>query len=393
MIKAAINGFGRIGALFTRAYLENWRGKFKLVAINASGTSGNMTSKEVAHRLKYDSNYGVLGEEIAAFPDSVVYFPRGEGVENVGDGGRIKILGEPDAEKLPWKELGVDIVIDCTGEMLTAEKAEKHLKAGAKTVILSAPPKDENISMFVYGVNHCNYRPEMKIISNASCTTNALAPLVKVISENWKIIAAPFSTIHAFTGDQRLTDGKHKDPRRSRRALDNVIPTKTNADKNIAKIFPDLKGKTQGLAYRVATSTVSIVDAVFFLQGAIEKEELVAAIKKAAAGGLKGVLGWSDEELVSSDFKKDSRSAIVDLPAVRIETSEIIVKPDIEIDAELSAEEEEIDRQFYHLVEKAINQLEIPYAMTIARIPIWYDNEWAYACRLGDLLNYAISKM
>ncbi|MEK7123301.1 MAG: glyceraldehyde 3-phosphate dehydrogenase NAD-binding domain-containing protein, partial [Patescibacteria group bacterium] len=188
MIKVAINGFGRIGALFTRAYLENWRGQFKLVAINASGTSGNMSPEDVARRLKHDSNYGNLNELIVAFPDSIVYFPKSEGVENVGDGGRIKILGEPDAEKLPWKELGVDIVIDCTGELLTAEKAEKHLKAGAKKVILSAPPKDENIPMFVYGVNHSDYKPKMKIISNASCTTNALAPLVKIISEKWQII-------------------------------------------------------------------------------------------------------------------------------------------------------------------------------------------------------------
>lgn len=388
MIKVAINGFGRIGALFARAYLENWREKFKLVAINASGTSGNMTAKEVAHRLKYDSNYGVLTDEIVAFSDSIVYLARAEGVESVGDGGKIKILGEPDAEKLPWKELGVDVVIDCTGELLTLQKAEKHLKAGAKTVILSAPPKDENIPMFVYGVNHGDYKPEMKIISNASCTTNALAPLVKIISENWQILAAPFSTIHAFTGDQRLTDGKHKDPRRSRRALDNIIVTKTGADKNIVKIFPELEEKIQGIAYRVPTSTVSIVDVVLILQGAVKKEELTAAIKKAAAGGLRGIMGWTDEELVSSDFKKDSRSAIIDLPAVRIETSEIIVKPDIK----RAASDFQNDYQTIAW-ERVINQLEIPYAMTVARIPIWYDNEWAYACRLGDLLNYVIGKM
>lgn len=370
MIKIAINGFGRIGALFTRAYLENWRGKFKLIAINASGTSGNMTSKEVAHRLKYDSNYGVLAEEIYAFSDSVVYLPRTEEVENIGDGGKIKILGEPDAGKLPWKELGVDVVIDCTGELLTAEKAEKHLKAGAKLVILSAPPKDENIPMFVYGVNHYNYKPEMKIISNASCTTNALVPLIKVISENWKIINAPFSTVHAFTGDQRLTDGKHKDSRRSRRALDNIILTKTGADKNIARIFPELKGKIQGLAYRVATSTVSIVDAVFILQGAVKKEELTGAIKKAAAGGLRGVLSWTEEELVSSDFLKNPHSGIVDLPAVRAEADEVILEAEYDNDL-----------------------IFVKLELTAARIPVWYDNEWAYACRLGDLLNYAISKI
>ena len=370
MIKVAVNGFGRIGALFTRAYLENWRGQFKLVAINASGTSGNMSPEDVARRLKHDSNYGNLNELIVAFPDSIVYFPKSEGVENVGDGGRIKILGEPDAEKLPWKELGVDIVIDCTGELLTAEKAEKHLKAGAKKVILSAPPKDENIPMFVYGVNHSDYKPKMKIISNASCTTNALAPLVKIISEKWQIISAPFSTIHAFTGDQRLTDGKHKDPRRSRRAMDNIIPTKTGADKNIAKIFPEMKGKTQGLAYRVPTSTVSIIDAVFVLNGEIKKEELVDAIKQAANGKLKGVLGWTEEELVSSDFLKNPHSGIVDLAAVRVESCEIV-------------------SEFKH--KKKI--LKIPFKITTARIPVWYDNEWAYAARLGDLLNCVILKM
>lgn len=391
MIKVAINGFGRIGALFTRAYLENWRGKFKLIAINASGTSGNMTSKEVAHRLKYDSNYGVLTDEIAAFPDSIVYLARTEGVENIGDGGKIKILGEPDAEKLPWKELGVDVVIDCTGELLTLQKAEKHLKAGAKLVILSAPPKDENIPIFVYGVNHYDYRTEMKIISNASCTTNAMAPLVKVISENWRIIAAPFSAIHAFTGDQRLTDGKHKDPRRSRRALDNIIPTKTGADKNIAKIFPHLclDALAQGVAYRVPTSTVSIVDAVFILVGGVKKEEIAAAIKKAAIGELKGVLGWSDEELVSSDFLKDPRSGIVDLPFTIIKTADFIAKlgKDAAVSADLSNDPQKA------AIEKYIQNMGISLTLTVARIPVWYDNEWAYACRLGDLLNYVIGKM
>ncbi|MEK7123493.1 MAG: hypothetical protein AAB851_01210, partial [Patescibacteria group bacterium] len=180
----------------------------------------------------------------------------------------------------------------------------------------------------------------------------------------------PFSTIHAFTGDQRLTDGKHKDPRRSRRAMDNIIPTKTGADKNIAKIFPEMKGKTQGLAYRVPTSTVSIIDAVFVLNGEIKKEELVDAIKQAANGKLKGVLGWTEEELVSSDFLKNPHSGIVDLAAVRVESCEIV-------------------SEFKH--KKKI--LKIPFKITTARIPVWYDNEWAYAARLGDLLNCVILKM
>lgn len=350
-MRVAINGFGRIGALFTRAYLEYWHGAFDLVAINASGASGNMAPQEVAHRLKYDSNYGVSNKNFQIFQDTIRF-----SADFTSEEKTIKILGEPNAECLPWKELGVDIVVDCTGEHLTAEKASKHLTAGAKKVMLSAPPKDDGIPILVYGVNHRSFNPEATIISNASCTTNALAPLIQVIQRQNEIIYAPFDTIHAFTGDQRLTDGKHQDPRRARRASGNIIPTKTGAAKNIEHIFPELKGKTSGIAFRVDTPTVSALHPAFILKGeTIKKEALINAFKDAATNELNGVLDWTEEELVSSDFIKNTHSVIVDIPLLKA-----------------------------HSIQGC--------GISIVSITGWYDNEWAYACRLGDLLNYIIAQ-
>jgi glyceraldehyde 3-phosphate dehydrogenase len=350
-MKVAINGFGRIGALFTRAYIEYWQNDFDIVAINASGTSGNMTPREVMHRLKYDSNYGASRENFEVFGDAIHLSNSWLPAERT-----ITILGEPNAERLPWKELGVDIVIECTGEHLTAEKASGHLTAGAKKVILSAPPKNEDIPILVYGVNHRSFNPETKIVSNGSCTTNALAPLVKVIQRRSEIIYEDFDAIHAFTGDQRLTDGKHSDPRRARRASGNIIPTKTGAAKNIEQIFPELNGRTNGLAFRVDTPTVSAIHPVFILKGeTIEKEALVNDFKDAAYGELHGILDWTEEELVSSDFLKNTNSVIVDIPLLRTQPVR-------------------------------------GHGISVVSMTGWYDNEWAYACRLGDLLNYIIAQ-
>lgn len=353
MVRVAINGFGRIGALFTRAYLEYWHDAFDLVAINASGASGNMAPKEVAHRLKYDSNYGVSDKNLQILQDAI-RFP----ADFTSEEKTIKILGEPNAECLPWKELGVDIVVDCTGEHLTEKAATKHITAGAKKVILSAPPKDDSIPIFVYGVNHEKYNPKTQIISNASCTTNALAPLVLILNGRGEIINLQFTTIHAFTGDQRLTDGKHSDPRRARRASGNIIPTKTGAAKNIELIFPELRGKVQGIAFRVDTPTVSSLYAVCALAGTpIQKEMLINDIRGAAATAAFGdIISWTDEELVSSDFLKDTHSVIVDMPLLKV--------------------------QPVH-----------GRGISVVTITGWYDNEWAYACRLGDLLNYVIAQM
>lgn len=349
-MRVAINGFGRIGALFTRAYAEYWRA-FDLVAINASGASGNMTPQEVARRLKHDSNYGASRENFKVLDDAVQISDSWSHAKHT-----ITILGEPNAERLPWKKLGVDIVVDCTGEHLTAQKASEHLTAGAKKVILSAPPKDDCIPLFVYGVNHQSFHPETKIISNASCTTNALAPLIQVIKRKNEIIYAPFDTIHAFTGDQRLTDGKHQDPRRARRASGNIIPTKTGAAKNIEHIFPELKGKTSGIAFRVDTPTVSAIHPIFILRGeTIDKKTLVNDFKDAASGELHKILDWTEEELVSSDFLKNTHSVIVDIPLLRAQP----VKG---------------------------------CGISVISMTGWYDNEWAYACRLGDLLNYIIAQ-
>lgn len=349
-MRVAINGFGRIGALFTRAYME-YRRAFELVAINASGASGNMTAQEVAHRLKYDSNYGINHENIAVVRDAVQFSDSEEPNKYT-----VTILGEPDAGYLPWKKLGVDIVVDCTGEYLTIEKAAKHLEAGAKKVILSAPPKDDAVPILVYGINHRTFDPKTNIVSNASCTTNALAPIVKVLQQRGEIISLQFTTVHAFTGDQRLTDGKHSDPRRARRASGNIIPTKTGAAKNIERIFPELRGKTHGLAFRVDTPTVSTLNITCILAGeTIDRNELIGDFKKAAANKLQQVLGWTEEELVSSDFLKNTNSVIIDMPLLKVQPLK-------------------------------------GHGSSAVNITGWYDNEWAYVCRLSDLLGYIIAQ-
>lgn len=327
--RIAINGFGRIGRQVTKAFFEKYRGEFDLVAIN------DLTSVSTnAHLFKYDSNYG-------QFPGSV------EVVDGdlVIDGDRIKVLAERDPSQLPWGDLGVDIVVESTGIFTSREKAGLHLAAGAKKVIISAPAKGEDITI-VMGVNHENYDAAAhNIISNASCTTNCLAPAAKVVNDLCGIEQGVMTTVHAYTNDQRILDLQHSDLRRARAAAMSIIPTSTGAARAVALVIPELKGKFDGMAMRVPTSTVSVVDFVAKVTNPVSTEELHAALDAAAAGPMKGVLAVSREPLVSVDFKGNPYSSTVD--------------------AEYT--------NFYG---------------DLVKVVTWYDNEWAYSVRVTDLTKY-----
>lgn len=332
-VKVAINGFGRIGRQVTKALFENYRGKFDLVAVNdLSDTATN------AHLFKYDSNYG-------AFPGSV------EVVDGdlVIDGDRIKVLAEKDPSKLPWSDMGVDIVVESTGIFTTREKAGLHMQAGAKKVIISAPAKGEDLTI-VLGVNEDKYDPAAHhIISNASCTTNCLAPAAKVLNDLAGIQQALMTTIHAYTNDQRILDLVHKDLRRARAAAMSIIPTTTGAAKAVSLVIPELKGKFDGYALRVPTSTVSVVDFVATVDKEITKDELFAAFDAAAAGPMKGILQVVREPLVSIDFKGSPFSSSVDY-------------------------------EFTNVYGKMV------------KVVTWYDNEWGYSTRVADLIDFMAKK-
>jgi len=332
-VKVAINGFGRIGRQVTKALFENYRGKFDLVAVNdLSDTKTN------AHLFKYDSNYGT-------FPGTVEV----KDGDLVIDGDRIKVLAERDPSKLPWGDLGVDIVVESTGIFTSREKAELHIHAGAKKVIISAPAKGEDLTL-VLGVNDDKYDPaKHNIISNASCTTNCLAPAAKVLNDLAGIQQALMTTIHAYTNDQRILDLVHSDLRRARAAAMSIIPTTTGAAKAVSLVIPELKGKFDGYAMRVPTSTVSVVDFTATVEKEITKDELIAAMDAAAAGPMKGVLQVVRDPLVSIDFKGSPLSSSVDY---------------------------EFTNVYGNMV----------------KIVTWYDNEWGYSCRVADLLNYMASK-
>ncbi len=264
---------------------------------------------------------------------------------------KIKIFRENDPQNLPWKELGVDIVIESTGIFKDREKAMKHIEAGAKKVIITAPGKNEDITI-VLGVNENEYNPEEhNIISNASCTTNCLAPFAKVLDDNFGIVRGLMTTVHSYTNDQRILDKTHKDLRRARAAGESIIPTTTGAAKAVAKVLPSLKGKLNGFALRVPTPTVSLTDLVCELKTKVTAEEINAAFKKAAEGEMKGVLGYSEEPLVSVDYKGDPRSSIVD------GLSTMVLEDDM------------------------------------VKVVSWYDNEWGYSCRTVDLVNYVAKFM
>lgn len=339
MVKIAINGFGRIGRPVFRRILDN-HPDFDVVAIN------DLTdAKTLSYLLRYDSVYGIYNKAIKFSGDELL-------VDGTKKGEKVKILKEADPEKLPWKELGVDVVLECTGNFTEMEDAKKHLVAGAKKVIISAPSKSEEMPTFILGVNQEKYDAKKdNVVSMASCTTNCLAPVAKVLNDNFEIINGFMTTCHSYTNDQRILDLPHKDLRRSRAAALNIIPTSTGAAKSIGNVIPELKGKLNGIAFRVPTPTVSILDLICQVKKPTTVEELNYTFKKASqTQGFKGILGIEDAPLVSSDYKGNSFSAVVD--------------------AELTM---------------AIDNL--------VKVVAWYDNEWAYACRLAEFAEYVGKKL
>lgn len=334
MVKVGISGFGRIGRDVLRASLERKDLGFEVVAIN----NGSGDTKQLAHLFKYDSLYGIFDGEVVAKDDAIEI-----------DGKEIKVVVHRNPEEIPWKEFGVDIVVDATGAFKDIEGLGKHLKAGAKKAILTAPAKECHKTI-VMGVNHEEYDPENDhILSNASCTTNCLAPVAKVILDKFGINKGLMTTVHAYTNDQRILDGDHKDLRRARAAAESIIPTTTGAAKAVALVIPELEGKLNGFAMRVPTPTVSVVDVTFETEKKVSAEEVNAALKEASENELKGILGFSDEPLVSIDYRKDSRSSIVDGLSTMV-----------------------ID--------------------DMVKVVSWYDNEWGYSERVVDLVDYVASK-
>jgi glyceraldehyde 3-phosphate dehydrogenase len=332
--RVAINGFGRIGRLGLRAMLERHKQELNVVAINDMADLATN-----AHLFRYDSNYGI-------FPGQVEV---GEGALRI-DGRNIAVLNQKDPARLPWRQLNVDIVIESTGVFTDAAQVRAHLEAGAKKVIITAPAKDEDITV-VLGVNDSAYNPRKHhIVSNASCTTNCLAPVAKVIHDHFGIERGLMTTTHAYTNDQRILDLMHKDLRRARAAAINIVPTSTGAAKAIGLVMPELKGKLHGLSLRVPTSTVSVVDLVVDLKKSASVEDLNNALQKAAEGKMNGILAYSGEPLVSSDFRGNSASSTVDgLSTVVLEGR-------------------------------------------MAKVLSWYDNEWGYSCRVGDLATLMAEK-
>lgn len=297
-LRVGINGFGRIGRILFRAGFE----RFDVVGIN------DMTSPEVAaHLLKYDSTHGRFAGEVEASDKSIVV-----------NGKKIPISSSKNPAEIPWKSWEVDIVLECTGAFKSKEDFEKHITAGAKKVMISAPAEGAETTI-VYGVNHESYNPSQhKIVSNASCTTNCLAPVAKILHETFGIEKGLMTTVHSYTNDQRILDAAHKDLRRARSAAVSMIPTTTGAAKTVAKVIPELKGKIDGTSVRVPTPNVSLVDFVATTQKKVTVETVNEAFKKAAAGPLKGILGCESDELVSSDFNGNVLSSIVDLPSTMV---------------------------------------------------------------------------
>jgi glyceraldehyde 3-phosphate dehydrogenase len=325
--KIGINGFGRIGRQVLKIVKEKYPEKFDVVAFNDLGDLATM-----AHLFRYDSNYGKFAGEVELKSDGLVV-----------DGDFVQSLSEPDPAALPWGDLGVEIVIEGTGRFRDREGASKHLNAGAKKVIITAPAKEPDLTV-VLGVNDASYDSEKHhIVSNASCTTNCLAPAAKVVHDNFGIVKGLMTTIHAYTNDQRILDLPHKDLRRARAAALNIIPTTTGAAKAVSLVIPELEGKFDGYAMRVPTPTVSVVDFVVELEKETTTEALHAAFREAAEGPLNGILGFAEEPLVSMDYKMDPRSSIV-------------------------------DAQFTSVMQG-----------NMAKVVTWYDNEWGYSVRTVDL--------
>jgi glyceraldehyde 3-phosphate dehydrogenase len=332
--RVGINGFGRIGRQSLKALIER-APDIEVVAVN------DLVDAEMnALLFKRDSTYGTYPGDVRAGDSSIII-----------DGREIKILAERDPANLPWGDLGVDIVLESTGLFTDAAKARAHIDAGAKKVIISAPAKGEDITI-VLGVNQDRYDPTSHhIISNASCTTNCLAPAAKVVHDLVTIERGLMNTIHSYTNDQRILDVAHKDPRRARSAGQNIIPTTTGAAKALALVIPDLKGKFDGFSLRVPTPTVSVVDFTAVVSRPTSVEELNAAFRTAAAGPLEGILGVSDEPLVSMDFKGDSRSSIIDAESTMV------------------------------------------LGGAMVKVIAWYDNEWGYSCRVADLISFVAARL
>lgn len=332
MIKVGINGFGRIGRLVFRAALNH--PQMEIVAVN------DLTdAKMLAHLLKYDSVHGVMPEDVVVTEDG---FRVGDHV--------VKVTAERDPADIPWAAMGVDLVIEATGRFTKAEDARKHLQAGVKKVVISAPAKDEDITI-VMGVNEEQYDPARHtIISNASCTTNCLAPVAKVLQENFGIKRGLMTTVHSYTNDQQILDLPHKDYRRARAAAESIIPTTTGAAKAVALVLPELKGKLNGFAMRVPTANVSVVDLVVELEKKTSAEEVNAVLKEAADTKLKGIMDYNELPLVSKDYNGNAASSTVDgLSTMAIEGD-------------------------------------------LIKVVAWYDNEWAYSCRVVDLVDYIANK-
>jgi glyceraldehyde 3-phosphate dehydrogenase len=333
-VRVGINGFGRIGRQSLKALLER-APEVEVVAVNdLVDTALN------ALLFKHDSTYGAYPGTVEHSDDALII-----------DGKVIRVLKEREPAALPWAALGVDIVLESTGIFTDAAKARAHLDAGARKVIISAPAKNEDITI-VLGVNEARYDPAAHhIISNASCTTNCLAPAAKVVHEGWTIERGLMNTIHSYTNDQRILDVAHKDPRRARSAGQNIIPTTTGAAKALALVIPELKGRFDGFSLRVPTPTVSVVDFTAELARPTSAEEINAAFRAAAAGPLAGILGVSDEPLVSSDFRGDPRSSIIDSASTMV------------------------------------------IGGTMVKVIAWYDNEWGYSCRVADLIRYVAERL
>lgn len=335
MVKVGINGFGRIGRNVFKSIVKNYANEIEVVGIN------DLTDpKTLAHLLKYDSLYGKFDGTVEATENSIIV-----------NGKEIRIFAEREPKNIPWGLQGAEIVIESTGFFVDGTKAKAHIEAGAKKVLISAPAKNEDITI-VMGVNEEKYDSEKhNIISNASCTTNCLAPFAKVLDEKFGIVEGLMTTIHSYTNDQKILDAPHKDLRRARAAAESMIPTTTGAAKAVALVLPQLKGKLNGLAVRVPTPTVSLTDLVCQLKTPATAEEINAAFKEAAEGELKGILGYSEEPLVSMDYRGDERSSIVDGLSTMVMGDNLV------------------------------------------KVVSWYDNEWGYSNRLADLTKYVADRL
>lgn len=328
MIRVAINGFGRIGRNFMRCWAGRENSNLEVVGIN--DTSDPKTN---AHLLKYDSMLGTLDAQISADENSLTV-----------NGKTIKCVSDRNPLNLPWKEWDIDLIIESTGVFVTEEGASKHLQAGAKKVLITAPGKGGNIGTFVVGVNDQQYRhQDYNVVSNASCTTNCLAPFAKVLHENFGIIKGTMTTTHSYTGDQRLLDASHRDVRRARAAALNIVPTSTGAAKAVALVIPELRGKLNGIAMRVPTPNVSVVDLVVQVEKRTFVEEVNEVLEEAAEGPLKGILEYSDLPLVSCDYRGHDASSIVDASLTMVMDGDMV------------------------------------------KVIAWYDNEWGYSQRVVDL--------